>query len=55
MSEHHFEPLHLNSAVTASCSCGWVSGYSHAYEKYAEPDWTFHVKCEGASDDPHLL
>lgn len=46
--EHEFQPLIVNDAVTAGCSCGWVSAYSHAYEKYAEDDHVFHaVKARG--------
>lgn len=31
-------------AVAARCSCGWVSPYSHAFEKYAVDDHTAHVE-----------
>ena len=31
-------------SIIARCSCGWVSAYSHAFEKYAEGDHDFHVE-----------
>ena len=43
---HAFQPLFMNDAVTAACSCGWTSMYSHAYEKYAKDDHVFHVECQ---------
>ena len=41
---HEFVPLHFGDAVTASCSCRWISGYSHAFEKYAAEDHDFHLQ-----------
>ena len=50
---HMFEPLHpLEEAVTAGCSCGWVSAYSHAFEKYAEADFDFHATLHVATEEP---
>ena len=43
MSAHEYTGLHLDGAVTASCSCGWVSAYAHAFDKYARGDHEFHV------------
>lgn len=45
---HEFIPLHSSDSVAdyvvAACSCGWTCAYTHAYEKYAEPDWRQHVE-----------
>lgn len=35
-------------AIAARCSCGWVSPYAHAFEKYAVGDHTAHVEHEEA-------
>lgn len=49
---HEFTPLYswdsVAEYITAACSCGWKGAYTHAYEKYARPDWEEHVKREAS-------
>jgi len=47
VTRHMFEALHMSDPfgpyVVAACSCGWTSSYTHAFEKYAQPDHDHHV------------
>ncbi len=46
MDQHVFFPLPRFDSVRASCSCGWISPYLHAFAKYAQEDHTAHVEYE---------
>lgn len=50
MITHTFTALHSSDSVadyvTAACSCGWTGAYTHAFERYARPDWVQHVRYE---------
>lgn len=44
---HEYQPGfsfdHLGHCWVAGCSCGWRSPYTHAFERYAREDHTFHL------------